>query len=229
MASRFKTRCPHCKSNIAYEAEHAGKPAKCPTCKGEVQIPKIPPVVPGLVASGSHSSPVIGARFRRCFQASDAPFRRGRHGDLPSAIRWIPKLQPCMGSGRRGPSPGDLRFAWCSPLCRGSPFGEGRRTLITLIGREGEEGLQKAKFLDHLEVVVSMSVLVVILLGVLFVSQLRCMEKKSPLREVLFTTGLILLPLVGLALYGLGLSFFKIKSGRRDGSDRLRPPPSPRF
>ena len=210
MASRFKTRCPHCKSNIAYEAEHAGKPAKCPTCKGEVQIPKIPPVVPGLVASGSHSSRLSVPDSGAASEHQMLPSAEGGMG-LAFSDPMDSQAAAMYGLGKEGTLTWGFTLCLVFPIVSWLAFWRGAATLITLIGREGEEGLQKAKFLDHLEVVVSMSVLVVILLGVLFV--LNAMHgKKVPLREVLFTTGLILLPLVGLALYGLGLSFFKIKS-----------------
>jgi hypothetical protein len=115
------------------------------------------------------------------------------------------------GLGKEGTLTWGFVLCLMFPIVSWLAFWRGAATLSALIGRGGGEGLQKAKFLDHLEVVVSMSVLVVILLGVLFVLN-AVHGKKAPLREVLFTTGLILLPLVGLALYGLGLSFLKIKA-----------------
>jgi hypothetical protein len=87
------------------------------------------------------------------------------------------------GLGKEGTLTWGFALCLVFPIVSWLAFWRGAMTLSALIGRGGEEGLQKAKFLDHLEVVVSMSGLVV-----------------------------ILLPLVGLALYGLGLSFLKIKS-----------------
>lgn len=112
-----------------------------------------------------------------------------------------------------------LGFCLSFPLVSWLSFWRGNNLLNGLVGSShGGLGSGKATLFDHVEALMSMTILVGILFGVLLL--LNVMRgQKVPVAAILFSTGLIVVPLAGLSLYGFGLSFLGKAIKSRDAME----------
>lgn len=119
------------------------------------------------------------------------------------------------GLGKEGTLTWGFMFCVAFPIAGWLAFWRGANMFSALmtggLGGGAGSGFGKPKFLDHLETVTELTIFVALLFGVLFI--LNAMHgRKAPMRAVLFTCGMILLPMVLLSLYAVGISYLKIKS-----------------
>lgn len=210
----LKCRCPHCGTKIRYQVELSSGFAHCPGCKTQFQLPDAPP---GMVrGAGGALSP--GVRPAAASPSNLVPPSRGGLGlALRDPMNAQPEAMKAMGReslltwgflmGMAFPILGWLAFWRGTNVFSGQVFGGLLRGSVS--GEPGNSG--SAKVADHIAVVAEISVFAFLLLSALQVLNILH-GRQTPMRGVLFTTGLTLLPFAGLSLYFVVLSFLEIKS-----------------
>ncbi len=211
MGEKSKCQCPHCGTNIKYELHLAGSTANCPSCDGEFDLPSLPPRaaaqpqpqpapapggIPGLV---DQPYPAPGQQF---FPAAKGGLGLALSDPMDSQHAAMERL------GKDGTLTWGLLLCLSFPIASLLALWRGTNLLTSFLGPNlgGADGPKKLKFLDHLEALVTMTALVGILFGVLFF--LNIMQgRRVPGRCILFSTGLAVVPLAALSLYGLVMSF----------------------
>lgn len=203
----LKCRCPHCGTKIRYQLQLSSTLATCPGCATQFQLPDAPAgfsQAPGVLKGGT--LPPVGA------DRSSVP---AAGGGLWRALVDPMDSQPTVmkGLGKEGTLTWGFLFCVAFPIAGWLAFWRGAElvggSLAAILG-EGT-GPGKPKFMTHVEVVTELVVFVSIFFGVfLLLNVLR--GRRTPVCGILFTTGLVLLPLLALFLYLVALSFLKIKS-----------------
>jgi len=209
----LKCKCPHCGTKIRYQVELSSGLAHCPGCKTQFQLPDTPPGIarmaggapPGAIPSTWGGRPVVSL------------LRGGLRLALVDPMNSQPGAMNAMGKESMGtwgfllcvafPIVGWLAFWRGTNVFAGHVFGGLLRG--TMDGGPGISGSQKVA--EHIAVAAELAVFMILLFGILLLLNVLH-GRKVPVRGILFTTGLVLLPFVGLSLYFVGRSFLEIKS-----------------
>ena len=204
-----KCRCPHCGTKIRYQLELSSTLANCPGCKTRFQLPDAPAMGPLVPASPRAVAPLPAGEF----QNFNSPARRGLGGALLDPMDSQPAAM--QGMGKEGTLTWGFLFCVAFPVAGWLAFWRGANVvggiLANVLGGDVRD-IGKPDFMEHIEVVTELIVFVAILFGLLvLLNTLR--GSRAPVRGILFTTGLVLLPFIALFLYLVVLSFLKIKSG----------------
>lgn len=203
----LKCRCPHCGTKIRYQLELSSTLANCPGCKAQFQLPDAPVGVAGVTAGPRAAAfPPAGA-----YQGVVPPARGGLRRALFDPMDSQPAAME--GMGKEGTLTWGFLFCVAFPIVGWIAFWRGANVVGGILAGflGGGAGIGKPKFMEHVEVVTELVVIVAILFGVLFLlNGLR--GRKAPLCGILFTTGLVLLPILLLFLYLVALSFLRVKS-----------------
>ena len=211
----LKCKCPHCGTKIRYLVELSSGFAHCPGCKTQFQLPDAPAGI-ARGAVGPSSSPGVIPPAGTPGNAVPSS-RGGLRLALVDPMNSQPAAMNAMGKEAMltwgfllcvaFPVVGWLAFWRGTNVFSGHIFGELLKGLAS--GGPGSSG--SAKVADHIAVAAELTVFAVLLFGILFL--LNALHgRKAPMRGILFTTGLILLPFAGLSLYFVGRSFLEVKS-----------------
>lgn len=209
----LKCKCPHCGTKIRYQVELSSGLAHCPGCKTQFQLPDTPPGIarmaggapPGAIPPTGGVRPISpllrgGLRLALVDPMNSQPVAMNAMGK-EAMLTWGFLL--CVAF----PIVGWLAFWRGTNVFTGKVFGGLLRG--TMDGGPEISGSQKVA--EHIAVAAELVVFTILLLGILLL--LNALHgRKAPVRGILFTTGLVLLPFVGLSLYFVGRSFLEIKS-----------------
>ncbi len=215
----LKCKCPHCGTKIRYQVELSSGFAHCPRCKTQFQLPDAPPGIPRTAGRSPLEERSAGG------QAGRVGAGLGRRGALSLAFSDPMNSQPAAmkAMGKEAmltwgflmwmafPVTGWLAFWRGTNVLSGHLFGG----ILGPAGSPGPGAPGSAKVSDHIAVAAELSVFALLLLGVLVTLNILH-GRRVIVRGVLFTTGLALLPFVGLALYFSAVSFVNHKSPEVD-------------
>ncbi|HJM63171.1 MAG: hypothetical protein GY872_02585 [Roseibacillus sp.] len=206
----LKCKCPHCGTKIRYQVELSSGLAHCPDCKTQFQLPDAPKGIARMAGGASLEAilPTGGVR----------PMSSMSRGGLRLAFVDPMSSQP----GAMNAMGKEAMLTWGFLLCVAFPvlgwlaFWRSETNVLAHVFKDGgllggmiEEGPRSSgsrEVAEHIAVVAELTVFMVLLFGILLL--LNALHgRKIPVRGILFTTGLVLLPFVGLSLYFVGRSF----------------------
>ncbi len=202
MGDQPKCQCPHCGTKIGFGPEMAGTLATCPHCSGQFQLPQL-----------------TGAGLASAGQAFPTPSGRGL--GLAFSDPMDSQGAAMQGLGRQNTLAWGFAFCLSLPIISWLAIWRGANLAGQLPGMNIVRlGRKDTRFFEHVEVIVTLSALVGVLYGVLLiVNAIR--GNNASAGSILFSTGLIMVPITAFTLYGLGMSFIADKISSRDAAEVL--------
>ena len=211
----LKCKCPHCGTKIRYQVELSSGLAHCPGCKTQFQLPDAPAGI-ARAATAPSSAPVMTPSTGVPASAVGSS-RGGLRLALVDPMNAQSAAMNAMGK--------EAMLTWGFLLCVAFPiagwlaFWRGTNVFSGhvfggLLGTEASGGPGTSgslKVADHIAVAAELAVFAVLLFGLLMLLNILH-GRRAPMRGVLFTTGLILLPFVGMSFYFVALSFLEISN-----------------